>query len=114
MIQVPNDYVSESPINATATFDGETIATLGLRPGQYTWSWGSGGNADSITMNVPTGNPGPVVDPNAAEKRALEAKIKRLKKAIKRARKAKNRRRVARLQKKQRKFVRRLRFLRSL
>jgi len=29
-----------------------TFASMGLTPGSYTWSWGSGLNADSFTLNI--------------------------------------------------------------
>ena len=29
-----------------------TLASLGMDLGSYTWSWGSGGTADSLTLNV--------------------------------------------------------------
>lgn len=62
LILVPDDYSSGGSIQATATFSGATIASLGMNPGQYVWSWGSGANADSIVMNIPdpgtgTGDP---------------------------------------------------------
>jgi hypothetical protein len=28
------------------------LATLGATPGTYTWSWGSGGTAGSITLTI--------------------------------------------------------------
>jgi hypothetical protein len=51
-IYVPAGYVSGNPISATSTWDSKTIAGLGLAPGSYTWTWGSGANADSATLNV--------------------------------------------------------------
>lgn len=53
LIQVPDGFESGGSINSSAFFSNTTIANLGLRPGQYTWSWGSGGTAESITMTVP-------------------------------------------------------------
>jgi PEP-CTERM motif len=37
---VPFGYVSGSPLSGSSTFDG-TIASLGLRPGTYVYTWGS-------------------------------------------------------------------------
>lgn len=38
---------------ASATWSGITLADLGVAAGSvYTWTWGSGGNADFLTINV--------------------------------------------------------------
>jgi hypothetical protein len=41
-------YVSGLPINSTAQWNNQTIASLGLTPGQYVYTW----PADSLTINV--------------------------------------------------------------
>jgi hypothetical protein len=51
---VPAGYVSGTPISASATWDNSTISGLGLTPGTYTYSWGSGVTADSLTVVVPS------------------------------------------------------------
>jgi hypothetical protein len=52
-IGVPTGYVSGSPLSSTATWNGKTIADLGLAPGTYVWTWSVGGpNADSLTLNI--------------------------------------------------------------
>lgn len=57
-IFLPVGYVSGAVLpSAGAVFSGATFQTLGVTPGDYTWSWGSGGTADSITLrfvDVPT------------------------------------------------------------
>ena len=45
---VPSDFISGGSVSATSTYAGETIASLGLIPGTYVWSWGS----DSFTLTV--------------------------------------------------------------
>ena len=52
MIIVPFRYVSGSSLSGTSTFDGATIASLGLTPGSYVYTWGSGVDADSMTVNI--------------------------------------------------------------
>jgi hypothetical protein len=39
---VPAGYVSGDPLSSTATWLGQTFATLGVDPGTYVWSWGTG------------------------------------------------------------------------
>jgi hypothetical protein len=47
---VPFDHVSGMPLSATATFDNTTISDLGVPPGIYTWTWGSGTHVDSLKL----------------------------------------------------------------
>jgi hypothetical protein len=49
---VPTGYTSGSPLSATLTIPGTSLATIGLTPGSYEWTWGSGANVDSFTLNV--------------------------------------------------------------
>lgn len=59
-IRVPTGYVSGAALSSTTTWNNATLATLGVTSGSYTWSWGSGASADSITLNVtaPSAVPG--------------------------------------------------------
>ncbi|HWY80428.1 MAG TPA: hypothetical protein VNY10_00550 [Roseiarcus sp.] len=38
----PVGYVSGAPLAETSTYLFATFASLGARPGEYVWSWGSG------------------------------------------------------------------------
>lgn len=49
---VPAGYKSFASLFSTLVFDNATIALLGLTPGTYTWTWGSGVAADSLTLNI--------------------------------------------------------------
>ncbi|WP_165227459.1 PEP-CTERM sorting domain-containing protein [Aquisphaera insulae] len=44
------DFGSE--LHSSATWVGQTFASLGLTPGTYTWTWGTGANADFFTVNI--------------------------------------------------------------
>jgi hypothetical protein len=49
---VTEGYASGSFVSDSAIFDDTTIAALGLTEGTYTWTWGSGADADSYVLNV--------------------------------------------------------------
>lgn len=49
---VPDTYVSGAPLLSESTWNAATFASLGLTPGQYVWTWGSGANADSFTLRI--------------------------------------------------------------
>jgi hypothetical protein len=50
---VPLDYVSGDSLSDQSTWDNETISGMGLTPGTYTWTWGSGPTADSLVVVIP-------------------------------------------------------------
>jgi hypothetical protein len=52
VLDLPINYVSGSALSASDTYDNTTIAAMGLTPGTYTWTWGAGGSADSLTINI--------------------------------------------------------------
>jgi hypothetical protein len=49
---VPSGYVSGNPLSDTSTYDNATFATLGVTPGTYVWSWGTGADADTFTLDI--------------------------------------------------------------
>ncbi len=49
-LDLPADYVSGSVLSDTATFSNATFASLGFTPGTYVYTWGTGANADSLTV----------------------------------------------------------------
>lgn len=52
ILVVPSGYVSGSPLSSTSRIDGETLSSVGMIPDTYTWTWGSGASADSLTVNI--------------------------------------------------------------
>ncbi len=56
---VPHSYVSGTSLSDTATWDNQTFTTLGVTPGNYTWTWGSGASADSFMVDIKSTVPEP-------------------------------------------------------
>jgi hypothetical protein len=54
---VPQGYVSGTSLSDTSTYAGATLLSLGITPGIYTWTWGTGVHADSFTINAGVGVP---------------------------------------------------------
>jgi MYXO-CTERM domain-containing protein len=52
VLELPLGYQSGSALSASDTYLNTTIAGLGLTPGSYTYTWGTGGTADSLTLNI--------------------------------------------------------------
>jgi len=51
-LYLPQGYVSGTSISSSSTWSGHTFASLGLVTGTYVVTWGSGGDADSLTVTV--------------------------------------------------------------
>jgi VPDSG-CTERM motif len=49
---VPSGYLTGNPLSGTSTYQEATLASLGLAAGTYTWTWGTGMNADSFTLQI--------------------------------------------------------------
>ena len=49
---VPQGYVSGAALSGTSTYAGATLLSLGVNPGTYTWTWGTGVHADSFTLQI--------------------------------------------------------------
>jgi hypothetical protein len=48
---VPEGYTGTA-LSGSSTYDGQTLTMLGLKPGTYVYTWGSGADADSLTVNI--------------------------------------------------------------
>jgi hypothetical protein len=58
MLRVPQGYLTGNPLSGSFTFNNATFASLGITPGTYTWTWGTGAHADSFTLQIgPAGVP---------------------------------------------------------
>jgi PEP-CTERM motif len=49
-IVVPYRYISGTNLTGTSFFPGESFSTLGITPGAYKWTWGTGGDTESLTF----------------------------------------------------------------
>lgn len=49
---VPEAYTSNSELSGSAVFAGTSFATLGITPGIYEWTWGTGTESDSLSLQV--------------------------------------------------------------
>lgn len=48
---VPLGYVSGNPLSDTSTYAGATFTSLGVMPGTYEWTWGTGAN-QNFTLQI--------------------------------------------------------------
>jgi len=49
---VPHGYISNSALSSSATWAGATFASLGVTPGTYEWTWGSGLPNQNFTLII--------------------------------------------------------------
>ena len=57
---VPGGYVSGNFLSGSATYSDATVASLGVTPGTYIWTWGNGAN-QNFTLQIPPPVPGPPI-----------------------------------------------------
>ncbi len=52
VLYVEQGYPSGEVLPSSSTYDNQTLASLGLTPGVYTYTWGTGAHADSYTIDI--------------------------------------------------------------
>jgi hypothetical protein len=57
-LYAPSGYVSGNSLSDSSTYDGQTFASLGVTPGTYKWTWGTGAN-QNFTLVIGTAVPEP-------------------------------------------------------
>ena len=57
ILVVPQGYVSGNALSDSSTYNGATFTTLGITPGTYKWTWGTGANQNFTLDAVATGVP---------------------------------------------------------
>jgi hypothetical protein len=67
-IDVPHGYVSNTPLSDRMTFNNATFSSLGVTPGTYEWTWGTGLPNQNFTLII-GGSPPPltITQPNGGE-----------------------------------------------
>jgi hypothetical protein len=58
-ITLPTNYVSDTPLSGSATWDNATLASLEVTPGTYTWTWDNGANSYVLDIESPATVPEP-------------------------------------------------------
>jgi hypothetical protein len=58
LLFVPQGYVSDNPLSSSATWDNATFASLGVTPGYYESTWGTGPN-QNFTLDIMAAVPEP-------------------------------------------------------
>jgi PEP-CTERM motif len=58
-LYLPATYVSGDALSTSAFYGNQTFTSLGVTPGVYVWTWGSGDHKDSFTLDIGTAVPEP-------------------------------------------------------
>jgi hypothetical protein len=58
-LEIDTRIQSGVAFTTSTTWDNKTISGLGLTPGDYTWNWHNGTDADSLEVIVPSATPVP-------------------------------------------------------
>jgi hypothetical protein len=52
ILVVPVGYVSGNVLSNSMTFNNATLASLGVTPGTYVWTWGTGLTNQNFTLQI--------------------------------------------------------------
>jgi hypothetical protein len=52
LLLVPQGYVSNTALSDSMTFNSATFASLGVTPGTYVWTWGTGLANQNFTLQI--------------------------------------------------------------
>ena len=52
LVAVPQGYLSDTLVFDSATYNNKTLSDLGVTPGTYEWTWGSGAD-QNFTVDIP-------------------------------------------------------------
>jgi hypothetical protein len=66
-IDVPQGYVSGTALSDSMTFNNATFASLGVTPGTYVWTWGTGLPNQNFTLIIGGATPLTITQPNGGE-----------------------------------------------
>jgi hypothetical protein len=58
LLFVPQGYVSNTALSSSATWNNATFASLGVTPGTYEWTWGTGTGLANQNFTLIIGGPG--------------------------------------------------------
>jgi hypothetical protein len=61
-IFLPAGYVSGTALSDSSTYNSATFASLGVTPGTYVWTWGTGLPDQNFTLQIGLGLPPPIPD----------------------------------------------------
>jgi hypothetical protein len=50
LLAVPPGYISDTVLSASSTFANQTFSSLGVTPGTYEWTWGTGENQNFTVL----------------------------------------------------------------
>ena len=59
IVLFPQTYVSGAPLTGSSIFENQSLTSLGLDVGRHIYTWGSGDDADRLTINVEAAVPEP-------------------------------------------------------
>jgi hypothetical protein len=60
-VLAPSGYANNSPLSSSATWNNATFSSLGVIPGTYEWTWGTGAN-QNFTLQIGPTSPATVPD----------------------------------------------------